>query len=717
MPPLLLLHHVPDALLVMLSCWLGLSLLVRAPHDQGTRVFAWFCFHLALYGLGALLPQLTSSASAAAAFNRLQLIATVLSPTVFLHFIVILTATGYVPRTRRIIAGGFYLTASILALYAAFGVLPEPAQPFPVWSRWGEPRFPAGLLAWAWTAQRILPPLIALLFMARSYRATPHDVQEQRLRRIFAFTSLLGVSGAVGASLARDLPMTPALPRTMILVAMLALAYGVLVHRALLPARVARRTFFYSILGSLLTTASVGLVILLEALVDSWLQIDVPLVSALSLVVMIATVDPLREWFRRQLDQRFYRREFNYVHLVRSLSDDMREQGDLSDQLQAALSAICRALGIRAGLVVVAQPGGLAVLACYGQVTPLPAPEAIMVPDEPQWLDSSWETWPQARFLLPLRHGENRLGLLILGKQYVPQPLNASEQALLDYLNSYLSMAISHAHARDLQQDAIIALAEQSRALRDQQEHLARQAMIAAREEAAHHEQAASPADGLRVYALGPFRVERAEETITRWGGNKAGTHQAEALFAFLFDRRGKGITKDEVAQLIWPDLDIERADSAFHRTLAALRRTLEPELRRGNESRTILYHHERYWLTPSLIAWCDTEALRAAVESGITHFRQNKLDEAIRDLEHASSLYRGDYMDDCPFFGDSVYAEEQRRELQARAIDGQLALAAAYEARGRIGEAISAYRRAITLSADGCPPAAQGLARLQLLA
>lgn len=709
-------HHVPDGLLVVLSCWLSLSLLIRAPRDPGTRVFAWFALLLALYGLSSLLPQMTSSQTTAQALNRLQLCATVLAPPGFLHFILVLTSPVNIARLKSVLIGVFYSTGIALALYALFGTLPDPAQPPPGWSRWGEPRFPDSLV-WVWTAQRVLPMLVTLAVIFLNYRTPPRDAQEARLRHIFSVTGMVAVGGALAAAVVRDLPISPLLPRAVMVGALLALAYAVLFHRALLPARVARRTFFYSILGSFTATLYVGLVLILEHLVRVWLQINLPIVSAFAVVILVATLDPIREWTRSLMDRHFYRREFDYVRLVRSLGDEVLEQGNLTDQLQVALSMICRALGVRSGLVIVATPTGLAVQATYGEIQPEPLIHLVTVPDESQsfYRENAWTPWPAARLLLPLRQGEDRLGLLVLGSQHLPESFSDAEYALLDYVQSYLAMTISHTHARELQQDVIAALAEQSRVLREQQEQLAEQAALAMHQEFSRQEHSTASSQGLHIYALGPLRVERNAEPITRWGGDKAGTYQAEALFAFLFDRRGKGVTKDEVAEVIWPDLDIDRADSAFHRTLAALRRTLEPGLRRGNLSQSILYHHERYWLQPAYIAWCDTETFMTMAEHGMSRWQKGDLDQALLDLEAAHALYRGDYMDDCPFFGDSVYVEEQRRDLRVCYQDVQLALGAIYELQGRAGEAISAYRRALALSATGSPVATQALERLQV--
>lgn len=706
-----LITYAPDFLLAVLSCWLGLGLLVRAPYDRATRAFAWFSFNLALYGLANMLPQLTTSPAAALAFHRFQLIVTCILPASFLHFIAVLTTPVQLSRGQWALIGGFYATASGLALYALFGPLTLPAGPRPDWSRWGAPRFPPGWLSWAWTGQRVLPLLTALVMMLRSYRSMTGDSHERRLRRIFAVTTAIGIIGALAATIARSFELSPALPRALIVGAMLALAYAVFSYRALLPPRVAQRAFFYSVLGSLFTTLYVGLLLGLEYLTRIWFAISAPVVTVFALVVLAAVFGPVSEWFRGALDRRFFRREFNYGQLLRTLGNELFERGDLADQLQAALAAICRVLDVRSGLVVVLEPGGLLVRAQFGSPEPVPQLAAVSIPDTAQTTDNGWEAWPPAALLLPLRRGEEKLGLLVLGARRSGLPFSSTERVLLDHLSSYLVLAIVHAQARAAQELAISELAAQSRALQEQQEELARQA--AATRTTSGQQLTPAATDGLRVYALGPLRVERNGEPVTRWGGDKAGTYQAEALFAFLFDRRGKGITKDEAEEVIWPDLEISKADTAFHRTINALRRTLEPGLRRGNESRTVLYHHERYWLEPAAVAWTDVDAFRAAAEEGASLFHQERLEDAVTLLEQALALYRADYMDDCPFFGDSIYVEEQRAVLRAQCIEVLLMLGVFYEAQGRSGAAGSAYRRALSLSPDGCTRASEGLQRL----
>ncbi len=80
-----------------------------------------------------------------------------------------------------------------------------------------------------------------------------------------------------------------------------------------------------------------------------------------------------------------------------------------------------------------------------------------------------------------------------------------------------------------------------------------------------------------------------------------------------------------------------------------------------------------------------------------------------------ALGLYRGDYMDDCPFFGDSTYVEELRAELRDQRVEMLLALGSVYERLAQPGEAATCYRRALAAADGDCPRADEGLARLQV--
>jgi two-component SAPR family response regulator len=214
---------------------------------------------------------------------------------------------------------------------------------------------------------------------------------------------------------------------------------------------------------------------------------------------------------------------------------------------------------------------------------------------------------------------------------------------------------------------------------------------------------------GLQVFALGPLRVERNGAPVQSWGGAKAGTRHAEGLFAFLFDRGERGVTKDEVTELIWPDIDLRRADLAFHRTLGGLRSTLEPGRRGASRGDAITFHNDRYRLAPEVLAWTDIGAFEEAMAASGTADR----DEAVRWMEQARTLYRGDYLDDCPFYGDSAQVEERRAVLRGRYVDLLIALGESYELRGDRPAAAASFRQARSVSGEDLPRADAALARL----
>lgn len=701
---------LPAFAMAVLASWLGLSLLVRAPRDRAARLFAWLCLNLTLYGLSVTLAGISESDTVRLTLRYVQVIETVMLPPVFLHFILVIADVQPARVAQRAALLLFYVVGLVMSGYALSSpdMLVTP----------GSVRFPPGPLTWLWMAQRVVPLLLALALVAVSYRRAGDDDLERRRRAIFGIAALIAVSGAILASIARDRGFTPAPGHVLMDTGLAMMAYAVLAYRMLLPARVAQRAFYRSLLGGLITALYVAMLVVLEPWARDRLAIDAPLVTAFAIVVLVAVFGPLRDAAGAGLDRVFFHREFDYGQLLRAVGDDLFERGDLSGQLEAALSAICRTLALRAGAVAALEGDGLRLLATYGAERPEAAAlRGVTPPAQPEMHYNNWPPWPAARLLLPLRRGDETLGLLALGPKRSAEPYFEVERVLLNSLGAYLALAIKHARNQQEEELALAALAEQSRQLLAEQELLAAQAAEAVRlavvREAAPPPDTAS--DGLRVYALGPLRVERAGAPIERWGGDKAGTYQAEALFAFLFDRRGRGVSKDEAEEIIWPDLPIDKADTAFHRTLSALRRTLEPGLRRGNESRAITFHHERYWLDPAAVAWCDTDQFTALVERGHTLARQGTLEEAHEHFRQALALYRGDYMDDCPFFGDSIHSEERRGELRELQIGVLVGLAALYEQLGQAGEAVTCYRRAISASPDGCARAEEALARLQV--
>lgn len=181
-------------------------------------------------------------------------------------------------------------------------------------------------------------------------------------------------------------------------------------------------------------------------------------------------------------------------------------------------------------------------------------------------------------------------------------------------------------------------------------------------------------------------------------GGPKAGANQAMGLFAFLFDRAERGVEKDEVAELIWPDTSLTAADAAFHRTLLGLRGAL----RSGTFGDPILHRAGRYVLAPGLVSWSDLMEIELLLERSAQSTEPSVQWSA---LEACRALNRADYMDDCPFFGESAFVEGTRELLRSVRRAVLVQLAELYDDAGH--HALAAMRRA-----EAMPVALESAAR-----
>jgi two-component SAPR family response regulator len=205
--------------------------------------------------------------------------------------------------------------------------------------------------------------------------------------------------------------------------------------------------------------------------------------------------------------------------------------------------------------------------------------------------------------------------------------------------------------------------------------------------------------------------VDRAGEAVSDWGGPKAGNRHALGIFAFLVDRGERGVTKDEFVEVLWPDAGVEQGDLNFHRTLGGLRSTLA-SVSPGDVNGAVTFRNGRYRIGQDVVAWTDTDEFQRRLLNAA-----EATDEAaaIRGLESARALYRGDYLDDCPLYGDSEYVEERRRFLRGRLVDTLVDLGRRYEGRAEHSLASERYRQALDASGGDCPSASAGLSRLGL--
>lgn len=666
----------PELLIVAVATWLGATAVARAPRYYVARVFALAMALAALWGGARVVAGLTDASQVVATLIAVEAGTAALAPAILLHFALAYCHSGRWSRAQRLALGLAYVAGVAVALQA----LLDRDHPLAINSPASLLGLPGPALAWAWIALRAALLAATLGWAWRARRAAADRARRERLT-VLVIALATAAAGVLGTILGRQYGLAE-WPGTALLALSLGLAtYAVAAGHLFRAPDAARRSFAASLGTGLLTAAYVGLLLVLDRLARALLATDAPLVIALALILTIALFDPAREWLRALLGRRADRRDLPYRRLVRALGGELLAARRPEEAIGPVLDQLCGAVGIEAATI---RDVAGATIASVGPPESLAAGSALA---------------------LPLAVGARSLGRALFGAKRNRLPLSGAEADLLRDASTFIAASLHLAERQAAQAAALATLAEERAALEQ------REASLAAALDAAP---AAAAPGGLRVHALGPLRVELDGTPIRRWGGEKAGSRQAVALFAFLFDRGERGVAKDECLELIWPDVPLDRADLAFHRTLGGLRRTLEPGLARASEGTLIAFGHDRYRLAPHAVAWSDVAAFESALAAAGAATDPAASRAA---LEAALALYRGVYLDDCPFYGDSEFVEERRALLRGRHVDLLLALGERREAAGDAPGAATCYRDALRAAEGDCPRADAALARLGLAA
>ena len=663
-----LLELYAHGITAILASWLGLTVLLRAAARPAGRVFVLLAGLLVAWSLAIVVQRLTALPELLRPANQLEEVAASFLPAATLHISLALAVEGR--RTR--LQDGLLLAAYALGAIAALLAVAVPEAKLAITPPHLElPGVPGEVIGWAWIVVRGLMFALAIAWIVGALRGAGADADRRRQLLVMLATVLLGAIGGM-------IRMTPPLSDTdrwigvsLITAAVLVATYAVFAQSLFFGREVATRAFRYSIAVGLAVTAYVVLLTAADQAVRELLGIDLPIVIVLGLVATMALFEPLSAIVRRRLapddDGPGYQR------LLRALGESVLTAQRPDRAIEPALARLTRSYRLTGALAADADGG---VIATHGEV-----------PESPLALR------------LPLATDSATPGSVVFGPKRSGLPFTPDETELLGTAASFLGASL-RLSAREERQAA---------ALDDLSAERADVASRGTRLEQALVEGPTANAR-LQVFALGPLRVQRGDELVTAWGGKKAGSRQAEALFAFLFDRGERGIAKDEAVELIWPDTDLDRADLAFHRTMGGLRRTLRPQDGGDVSASAVAFHNDRYRLDPEIVAWSDV----AAFEERLGAAAEATAPEAqLAALNEARGLYRGEYLDDCPFYGDSEHVEERRALLRERHVDLLVLLGERYEARGDRATAAAHYRHARTASGDDCPAADAGLARL----
>lgn len=650
--------HVVTAIL---ATWLGLLVATRAGGARGSRVFGFLCALLVLWSVAIVVQRTTSAdASIVAGVNLLEDVGAWLLPPATVHIALVIAFEGRYSRAALGVLGLAYALGVAGIVQAAI----DPSYPIafdePNWEPFG---IDGHAVAWLFAGARALVFGAAVAYLVVGLAESGEDRGRRRQLLVTLGTVALGVVGGM----LRILPVEIGGPRfvgvSLVAAAVVLATYAVVAQHVFLAADVASRAVRWSLAAGIGVIGYVVAVLGLDAAVGRWLSIDVPVVTALAFVVTLALFEPASSFVRARIGPDDS--ALDEQRLLLALGADPLLAQAPERALPPALERIARTFDLTAAAIVGADGTSLA---------------------------STGDADPEAggALGLALDGGGRAVFVPAAGRSFTPAEMGALRLAA-----GYIASSLRLAERQEEQAAAIAALRAERADVESRGTAL--QAALA---------EAATPDDALHVFALGPLRAERGGEPVRRWGGEKAGSRQAEAIFALLFDRGERGASKDEILEIVWPDVDLDRADVAFHRTMLGLRATLHPGRRAAGSRRSepIAFHNDRYRLDPATVVWSDVAEFERLVAAGVEAAR------ATDALEGARALYRGEYLDDVPYLGDSEAVEERRVQLREQLRDVLVELARRYAERGdRVAAAACERQAAAVVEGAYAPPLAAG--------
>lgn len=177
----------------------------------------------------------------------------------------------------------------------------------------------------------------------------------------------------------------------------------------------------------------------------------------------------------------------------------------------------------------------------------------------------------------------------------------------------------------------------------------------------------------LEVFALGPGYVLMNGRPVDSWEG-----HLPRLLFFFALDR--PSITRSEICQAFWPDLDTDQAVNVFHVTKRRLHKALDMD---------VLVHEDGYYrVNPALAVQYDVMNFVGLLMAG----RNGEGLERIAAWQKAIELYRGPFLQG----HNDPWIVERQRDFRAGYLEALSEMARVRLAEERPEHALGLLQRAL---------------------
>jgi LuxR family transcriptional regulator, maltose regulon positive regulatory protein len=202
---------------------------------------------------------------------------------------------------------------------------------------------------------------------------------------------------------------------------------------------------------------------------------------------------------------------------------------------------------------------------------------------------------------------------------------------------------------------------------------------------------------GVELHVLGPTEMVVGGEVVTDPDWRRAKVRAVACLMAVR-----RSIRRDEVVELLWPDLDLEPARHNLRVTLNYLQRLFDPDRRAGEAPFHLRMEGEWLVLLGAPHVRVDAEEFAALADRADRRRLDGDLSGAVDDYRAALTLWRGDCLSDAE---GEEWARSHCSRLVGRGAEAGVALSSLLLALGDpAGASEAAY---VTLGIDRwCEPA-----------
>lgn len=135
----------------------------------------------------------------------------------------------------------------------------------------------------------------------------------------------------------------------------------------------------------------------------------------------------------------------------------------------------------------------------------------------------------------------------------------------------------------------------------------------------------------IKIQLFGPSGVWRQDQPIKTWKQEKTKT-----LLRILASVPGQVFKRDQLIDWLWPEADPQKSHETLKNRIAELRRILEPDLKRGEESQFILTQHEGYCFNSEADCFIDLREFYRQCKAGQAAERAGQYEQAEVAYEQA---------------------------------------------------------------------------------